>query len=346
VVTPVGFDLATTTGSFHLELAYRAASHRLAIVGPSGAGKSMTLRALAGLAPGRVWFGADEVGGLPAERRLVGYVPQGDSLLPHLTVAENVSLGPLAQAGLAREWMEALELTDLAGRLPYQLSGGQRQRVALARALACGPRVVLLDEPFTGLDAPQRAALVRRLRLLQRGSGLSTVLVTHDISEAAVLADEVVVLTSGRMAQSGALPDVLDRPASRAIAGVLGLANVREGQAAAEASILAGAGAGGGGEGGIEVGCPPHGLARGTPVTWAAPPRLVQAWPGPRPGAHTAILVDVVEMGAYASATVELAPGLQLEADVAGRQWAPGARCWVTWPAEAVLVWPAAPAQA
>lgn len=341
----VGFDLCGGTGTFRLDLRYQAATPRLAIVGPSGAGKSMTLRSLAGLLPGEVTFAGRSVGLVAPERRRVGYVPQGDSLLPHLRLWDNVTLGPHARPEMAHRWMSSLGLDALGDRLPSQLSGGQRQRGALARALSCDPAVLLLDEPFSGLDAPARASLVRELRGLQRSAGLSTVLVTHDITEAALLADEVVVISAGRLVQAGALAEVVRRPASAEVAAVIGLANLRRGRAHGPDHLRVTPGEGAPGVGAlggstlvIEV--PGHGVADGSAVTWSVPPRRLGVLAATAPGALPATVLDVADLGAYSLARLSLGPALELEAEVESGRWSPGGSCWLSLPPGEVLVWP------
>jgi ABC-type Fe3+/spermidine/putrescine transport system ATPase subunit len=332
---PVAFDLSIVAGTFRLQLAHRAQSHRLAIVGPSGAGKSLTLRCLAGLLPGDVSFSGQPVGSLPPEQRQVGYVPQGESLMPNLTAWGNATFGPRAVPESAAWWFSALALTGLEDRLPAQLSGGQRQRASLARAFSCHPRVVLLDEPFTGLDAPQRASLVQEIRRLQRAANLSSVLVTHDAKEAALLADELVVISSGHLAQAGTLGDVFDHPATPEVAGLLGMRNILPGVASSPRSISAV---------GTLVATEPHDLAPGTHLTWCIHPRHVAVSVTPSDVAHPATVVDAADLGAYGWAVMALEGGLEIEAELPSgpaAAAAAGDRCWVTLPAETVLVWPA-----
>ncbi len=225
----VGFDIDATVGTFRLQVAHVERGHRLAIVGPSGSGKSVALRVLAGMLgtdAGRVTFGGVDVSATAPERRQLGYVPQGFGLIPGKTVSQQVMFGVHADPARAAWWLQTLHLDGLQDRLPEQLSGGQRQRVSLARALAGDPRVVLLDEPFSALDAPVRAHLRRELRRLQRDVNLSTVLVTHDPEEAAMLADEIMVISDGRILQSGSCRDVYRRPASVEIGHLLGIDNI------------------------------------------------------------------------------------------------------------------------
>ena len=225
----VGFDIDATVGTFRLQVAHAERGHRLAIVGPSGSGKSVALRVLAGVLgsdTGRVTYDGVDVSATAPERRQLGYVPQGFGLIPGRTVSQQAMFGVHADPARAAWWLQTLHLDGLEDRLPEQLSGGQRQRVSLARALAGDPRVVLLDEPFSALDAPVRAQLRRELRRLQRDVNLSTVLVTHDPEEAAMLADEIVVVRDGRVLQSGSCHDVYRRPASVEIGHLLGIDNV------------------------------------------------------------------------------------------------------------------------
>jgi molybdate transport system permease protein len=228
----VGFALDFKAGAFRLRATHAEGARRLAILGPSGAGKSMTLRAIAGLLgpeAGAVTFSGVDVTGVQPEHRSLGYVPQGAALLPGRTVWQQVNFGVGADPARAVWWLRKLQLDGFHDRLPGQLSGGQRQRVALARALATDPQVVLLDEPFSALDAPVRNELCRDLRLLQRESNLSMVIVTHDPWEAALLADEMIVLGGGDVLQAGTCREVFRFPASLEVGRLLGIDNVFEG---------------------------------------------------------------------------------------------------------------------
>jgi molybdate transport system ATP-binding protein len=214
------------------------AGRRVAIVGPNGAGKSTALSLLAGhLRPdsGEVRLDGRVVGSprthLPAHRRRVVALEQRPGLLPHLSAVDNVAYGPRARgvgrrAALdrARTELEAVGCGDLADRRPHELSGGQAQRVALARALAVDPELVLLDEPLAALDV-EVAPAVRRL-LADRLTGRAVVLVTHDPLDLWALADDVVVVASGRVAQSGTVEEVLARPASDFAARLAGVSLV------------------------------------------------------------------------------------------------------------------------
>ncbi len=230
---PLALDLERHLGTFHLRLRHTAVRPHLALVGPSGSGKSLSLRLVAGLEAGErsgVWVGHERLSDLAAEHRGVGYVPQGLGLFAHLTVWEQVTLGPGVRPPLAAWWLGRLGLEDLASRRPAELSGGQCQRVALARALAREPRLLLLDEPTSALDAPLRQQVRRDLRHLQRELGVPSLVVTHDPLEAAMLGDELLVLADGRVLQSGPTAAVLARPASVRVARLLGVANIGPGQ--------------------------------------------------------------------------------------------------------------------
>ncbi|MBO0708322.1 MAG: ATP-binding cassette domain-containing protein, partial [Candidatus Dormibacteraeota bacterium] len=269
----VAFSLDARRGSFHLRAALAGGDRHLALLGPSGAGKTFTLRLIAGLdrGPGSdVRFDDRLVSALPAEARRVGYVPQDSALLPGRTVWRQLLFGVGADPALAAHWLHTLGLAGLEDRLPEQLSGGQRRRVAIARALATAPTLLLLDEPFTGLDAPVRAQLRRELRALQRATQLSTILVTHDAEEAATLADTVLVVDHGRVAQSGPQPELYAHPGSPLVARLLGIQNVFEGQVTAPGRIrsrdlvLA-----------VGGGTP----APGTAVTWGIRPEAIRISP-------------------------------------------------------------------
>ncbi len=222
-----GVDLTVPRGSF------------TAILGPSGCGKTTLLRVIAGIerpdrgeliVSGHIFD--DETTHVPPERRGIGLVPQDGVLFPHLDIAGNIGFGlagrPLTIRGRrerAARIEELLELVGLPGygkRRPDELSGGQQQRVALARALAPRPSLVLLDEPFTALDAGMRLDLRREVRELLRKTGSTTILVTHDQEEALSLADHIVVMRDGLVAQCGSPREIYDTPADLGVASFLG----------------------------------------------------------------------------------------------------------------------------
>jgi ABC-type Fe3+/spermidine/putrescine transport system ATPase subunit len=206
------------------------------IVGPSGCGKSTLLRLVAGLLQpqdGTLWIDKHDVRQLPPERRRVGWVPQSYALFEHLSVAENIAFGP-RMAGVSsaerRTWVAELltlcRISELAERSVRSLSGGQRQRVAIARALASRPRVLLLDEPLAALDPQLRHELRARLVELVRASGVTTLFVTHDQTEALAVADRIVVLDGGNVAQVGTPRQLWETPQSAFVARFLSAAEV------------------------------------------------------------------------------------------------------------------------
>src|SRR5688500_10413019 len=220
-----GVDLRLERGGF------------LAVLGPSGSGKTTLLRLIAGFErpdAGSVRSGcrAGSASGawVEPESRRVGMVFQQGALFSHLTVAGNVGFGATA-AGRVAECLELVGLTDRAASYPHELSGGERQRVALARALAADPEVVLLDEPFSALDAGLRERLREEVAAILRAAGTSTLLVPHDQSEALSLADTVAVLRAGRLEQVGTPEEVYERPRSHWVADFLGDADVVPGTA-------------------------------------------------------------------------------------------------------------------
>jgi molybdopterin-binding protein len=234
-MTGLDAELHAARGSFRLDVSISA--HRgnvLAVVGPNGAGKSTLLRALAGLDPaaGRVVIDGRDVGQRSPEDRPVAWVPQRGALFPHLSALDNVAFGIGRRRGraAAHEWLDRLGIVSLAGRRPAQLSGGQAQKVALARALARSPRLLLLDEPLSALDAAARTDVRRTLRVHLRDFDGVTVLVTHDAVDAASLADRLVVLDAGRVLQEGSVAEVARAPRAPWLAELLG-ANACRGRA-------------------------------------------------------------------------------------------------------------------
>jgi len=204
------------------------------LVGPSGAGKTTLLRVLAGSQTpdlGKVILDGRDLLALPPARRGVALVAQGVAALPHLTALAAVAGDPPSPPALAlaREALAVAGAADLADRLGAELSGGMQQRVSLARALAAQPRLLLLDEPLSQIDAPARAEVWARLRPFLRARALTTLLVTHDVPEALGWADRLVVLRRGRVAQSGKPADLYRRPADSWVGAFLGQANLLPG---------------------------------------------------------------------------------------------------------------------
>ncbi len=216
------------------------AGELLALVGPSGSGKSTILRCIAGLDQSdqgyihcghEVWLDRKLNVRLPTQQRQIGFVFQDYALFPHLTAAQNVmtALGHInarERIGRAFELLERVNLKGLEGRYPGRLSGGQRQRVALARALAREPEILLLDEPFSAVDQVTRQKLQQELAILRRHIQIPILLVTHDLDEAAVLADRLYVLHKGQTLQNGPPGEVMSRPHSALVARLMGHSNI------------------------------------------------------------------------------------------------------------------------
>ncbi|VVE27927.1 ABC transporter ATP-binding protein [Pandoraea terrigena] len=222
------FDLAIAKGEM------------IALLGPSGCGKTTTLRMLAGFVPvsaGTMRIDGRDVTNVPPYRRNIGMVFQGYALFPHMTVARNVAFG-LEMRGIpageitqrVRVALERVRLGDFSERMPRQLSGGQQQRVALARAMAINPDVLLLDEPLSALDARLRHEVRAEIRQLQRSTGLTTLMVTHDQDEALSMADRLVVMSRGQIEQIGTPSTLYERPCNRFVADFMGRSNFLPGK--------------------------------------------------------------------------------------------------------------------
>lgn len=225
-----GFNLSVRAGQI------------VTLLGPSGGGKTTALRLIAGFETpdsGRILINGQLMAGdgvfVPPENRRVGMVFQEYALFPHLTVFENVVFGvsgsAAEKAARAKEMLALVGLEDTAKRLPHELSGGQQQRIALARALAPRPQIVLLDEPFSNLDAALRAQVRREVRDILKSTGTTCVFVTHDQREAFTLSDEVVILLDGTIAQVGTPRTVYTQPATREVAAFVGETNLLPGEA-------------------------------------------------------------------------------------------------------------------
>ena len=287
-----------------------------ALLGPSGCGKTTLLRCIAGFEvadAGRITIGSADVTDLPPNRRPVNTVFQSYALFPHLSVADNVAYGlkvegvPSAERTMrVGEALDLVRLGDLAHRRPHELSGGQRQRVALARALVKRPKVLLLDEPLSALDAKLRETLRDELAWLQRSLGLTFVMVTHDQAEALSLATRCAVMRDGRLVQTGTPADLYRRPADAFVADFIGGANILAARPAAG--------------GGIEL--PEIGLSLPNAPTCAAValrPEAVRLSPtggGPAGGGPAGEVVDVAYFGGSSRVSVRVGTHV-LRAEVA-----------------------------
>ncbi len=228
---------------FLLDIAFAVPAGLTVLFGPSGAGKSLTLQTLTGLFPAdeakiifgeQVWHDSARRVFVAAQQRRVGYVPQSYALFPHLTVEQNIAFGvAAARAEKQRRVAELVSLMRLDGlerQHPAQLSGGQQQRVALARALAVHPQLLLLDEPFSSLDAPVRESLREELRTLQQQVGIPIIMVTHDAQEASAVADTVVAINAGRVLQIGSQEAVFRSPRTTIVAHLVGMHTCWQGE--------------------------------------------------------------------------------------------------------------------
>ena len=264
------FQFLRRLGSFELDVAWTTASRRLAILGPSGSGKTLTLRLLAGLDRAdtcALRLGEHDLSDLPPEARGIAYMPQNYALFPHMAVARQLLFASGAEVPVARHWLDRLGLSGLEERLPSALSLGQQQRVALARALVRPSSLVLLDEPFSALDAPLRRRLRGELRQLQREIAATMVIVTHDPDEAALLGDEILILDQGCVLQTGKTEEVFARPASETVARVLAVENVAFGIVIDKDQIDVG--------NGVRLAVAGPSLQPGQRVGWSVRPELI-----------------------------------------------------------------------
>ncbi|MBO4210484.1 ABC transporter ATP-binding protein [Micromonospora echinofusca] len=315
----------------------------VAVLGPSGCGKTTLLRCVAGLErldAGAITVDDRRVAGpgvhVPTHRRRIALVPQEGALFPHLSVADNVGYGldrAARRSGRVAEVLDLVGLADHGDRMPHQLSGGQQQRVALARALAPRPSLILLDEPFSALDAGLRAGLRRDVRAALRADGATAVLVTHDQAEALSLADEVVVMRSGRVVQAGTPTAVYRTPADPWVAAFVGEAVLLPGTAHRDAVTTA--------AGTLPVLPSARVGERETPVTVLIRPEQVRLAAGGTAGTVTGTVARYEFHGHDTLTVVRLADGTELAARSLDdtEQFRPGATVGLR-VGGAVLAWP------
>ncbi|MEP9399512.1 ABC transporter ATP-binding protein [Mesorhizobium sp. KR2-14] len=230
------FGQTTVVKDFNLDV---SRGEFVSFLGPSGCGKTTMLRTVAGFeepTAGRIMIGGKDVTKLKPNQRNIGMVFQAYALFPNLTVAQNIAFG-LKVAGAPKaeieqrveEMLGIIKLPDYGSRYPYQLSGGQQQRVALARALAPKPKLLLLDEPLSALDAKVRISLREEIRAIQKKLDITTIFVTHDQEEALSMSDRIVVMHDGKVEQVGTPFEIYNRPATRFVANFVGTLNVLDG---------------------------------------------------------------------------------------------------------------------
>jgi molybdate transport system ATP-binding protein len=287
-VKSLRIDIARRLHALQLEVRLEAGEEILVLFGPSGAGKTSTLNAVAGLLTpdsGEILLGEEVLFrrgsagavNMPARRRGIGYVFQHYALFPHLTALDNVGFG-LQHGARARaaELLRSLGLAHLSDRFPHELSGGQQQRIALARALAPQPRLLLLDEPFSALDAAVRESLQKELRRIQAERGLIVLYVTHRLEDAFAVGHRLAVLNEGRVEQVGTIEEVARLPSSRQVARIMGLRNLFQARvcaSSAEGLVL--------NWGGLRLEAPPQSLQPGSTVTGYIRPEEVKVlYPG------------------------------------------------------------------
>src|SRR6186713_1731988 len=237
------FGATTVVKDFNLDV---QAGEFVSFLGPSGCGKTTVLRMVAGFeepTAGKIVVGGKDITRLKPNQRNVGMVFQAYALFPNLTVAQNIGFG-LKVAGMPRadidarvaEMLDIIKLPQMADRYPYQLSGGQQQRIALARAIAPKPKLLLLDEPLSALDAKVRVSLREEIRSIQKKLGITTIFVTHDQEEALSISDRIVVMYGGKAEQVGTPFEIYNRPQTRFVANFVGTLNVLEGTVSDAAS--------------------------------------------------------------------------------------------------------------
>ncbi|MAM09539.1 MAG: Fe3+/spermidine/putrescine ABC transporter ATP-binding protein [Rhizobiaceae bacterium] len=321
----------------------------VALLGPSGCGKSTTLRMIAGFVKpteGRILLGGEDISRLPPYRRDTGMVFQSYALFPHMSVADNVGFGlEMRKIGRAerderiKKALSMVRLDHLAERMPRQLSGGQQQRVALARALAINPKMLLLDEPLSNLDAKLRGEVQHEIRNLQQRLGLTTLMVTHDQDEALTMADRLAMMEGGVVRQIGTPQEIYDTPNDVYVAGFIGRCNLIAGRQKEPGLFVS--------EGGSELPCDPATDAGAREVTFALRPEKIklvpvasELGPGDDPMRQRARISGMAYLGAQTEFGLDLA-GTALVAvmptpsrNTPLSALKPGAEVFATWQAQ------------
>lgn len=309
VVALEAFDLTLAQGEF------------VSLLGPSGCGKTTALRVVAGFEradEGRVLVAGEDISELAVSKRDMGMVFQSYSLFPHLSALDNVAFGlrMRKQSGaqrrkIAGDMLELVGLSSQSSKYAHQMSGGQQQRVALARALAISPRVLLLDEPLSALDAKVRDGLRDEIRRIQRELGITTLFVTHDQEEAMAISDRVGVMSNGRLEQIGAPADVYRSPKSAFVARFVGTVNTIEGTVA-QGGVMTAAGF---------LAVPVESLIAGAVVKVLVRPEAVLVDPAGTSNSADGLIAAVISLsfrGAVTRIGLDVRGGVSLVADIAG----------------------------
>jgi putative spermidine/putrescine transport system ATP-binding protein len=322
----------------------------VSLLGPSGCGKTTTLRMIAGFeqpdpGEGRILLDGEDITSVPPNRRDIGMVFQSYALFPNMTVQANIAFGlqmhRLAKPEIdarVKEILDLVRLRETAGRFPHQLSGGHQQRIALARALAIRPRVLLLDEPLSALDAEVRVALRGEIRRIQSELAITTVYVTHDQEEALSISDLVVVMNRGAIEQIGAPEEIYHAPRTRFVAGFIGTANQFSATAQGEESVM---------WNGIRLLIPPRAANGGSPdaVVLVRPENMTVHEKDPRSQGENVIegIVETITFhGALTRLGIDVA-GQRVVADVTmgvRKHFLLNQRVWISFPPEACQVMP------
>jgi molybdate transport system permease protein len=277
---------------------------------------------------GNIRINGCDISAVEPAARGIAYVPQNYGLFPHLTVREQLAFPAGADPSLAKHWIDRLGLRGLEERRPDALSLGQQQRVAVARALVRPAQLLLLDEPFSALDAPLRVRLRREMLALQRDIAATTILVTHDPTEAAMLADEILVFESGRVLQRGPTDEVIRRPSSEAVARLLGAEHATTGVAASADSIAVG--------GGAVLFVAGAALTIGARVGWSVAPSQVRLTDA---GRYSGVIEAVIRVASGHQISIRFGDAL-VDAAAGFVEPRAGSSCRFDIDAKAVRVWP------